>query len=109
MARRDESTEVADGPIPDPVRGEIVETDLVSVQPSVADQNLAADRARGRTAVQVGLPGAVVAIGAWFARLHGLDLDPLPEAENMPPEIVAAFIVVATVVMAFRMNPKTKN
>lgn len=89
-----------------PVSGELVEPPAAAVIPSQAEENSAADRARGRTAMQVGLPGALVAIGAWVARLAGLDLNPLADAEDMPTEITAAFIVVLTVGLAFRMNPK---
>lgn len=88
-----------------PVTGELV-TPEAAVIPSQAEENVAADRARGRTTIQVGLPGSLVAIGAWLARLGGLDLNPLADAEDMPTEITAAFIVVLTIALAFRMNPK---
>ena len=96
-------------PEPAAVAGELVEAPEAAVIPSDAEQNAGADRARGRTVTQVGLPGALVAIGSWFARLHGLDFNPLPgEAVDLPPEIVSALIVVASWLMVVRMNPKTK-
>lgn len=91
--------------IASPITGEVVGTTDVFV-PSRSEQNAAADRARGRTVVQVGLPGAVVIIGTWLARIIGVDLNPLPGVEDMPPEVTAAFIIVATAGLAFRMNPK---
>lgn len=95
-----------DEPIAAPVHGELVESSLVAVTPSPAEQNTAADRARGRTTQQVGMPSALVVIGAWIARLLDVDLNPLDGSEDMPPEVVAAFIAVVTVVTAIRMNPK---
>lgn len=57
----------------------------------------------GRTAVQVGTPAAVVSICTWLARLAGLDLDP-GAGVDMPAEIVAAWVAVASVGMSLRMN-----
>lgn len=93
-------------PIPAPVSGELVDDDQAAVIPSPAEQNAAADRARGRTTLQVGIPAAVVGIGIWVARLAGLDLNPLPGEEEMPADVVGYFIALATVALAFRMNPK---
>lgn len=91
-----------------PVAGELVELPEAAVIPSLPEQRAAADRARGRTAVQVGTPGALVVLGSWLARLQGIDLNPLPGVEDMPPEVVAAWVVIITVLLAFRMNPKPK-
>lgn len=61
-------------------------------------------RARvGRTAVQVGIPTAVVGIGSWVARLLDLDLDP-GAGRDMPADVVGYWIAVVTVVLAWRMN-----
>lgn len=57
----------------------------------------------GRTAVQVGAPGAVVVILTWVARLAGLDLDP-HAGVDMPADVVAAWIVVVTVGLSWAMN-----
>lgn len=67
--------------------------------------DMAAERARGRTVVQVGIPAALVTVAAWLARLVGLDLNPLPDAEDLPTEVTAAFIALATAGIARRMNP----
>ena len=58
----------------------------------------------GRTTTQVGVPAALVAIGAWVARLAGLDLNPLEGVEEMPADVVAAFVAVFTVGLARHMN-----
>lgn len=89
---------------PAPVAGEVITA--TAVVPSDAELNAAADRARGRTAVQVGIPTAVVIIAAWAARLAGIDLNPLPGEEELPADVVGAWVAVLTVVFAFRMNPK---
>lgn len=57
----------------------------------------------GRTSLQVGIPGAIVVIGTWAARLAGLDLDPGPGVD-MPADVVAAWVVVVTIAAAWRMN-----
>lgn len=108
MNTRTEPLEADTEPTAAPVTGELVTPPEASVIPSAAQQNATADRARGRTVTQVGLPSAVVIVGTWAARLAGIDLNPLPGTEDMPPEVVAAFIVIATAALAFRMNPKRK-
>lgn len=57
----------------------------------------------GRTAVQVTGPGAIVVIGTWFCGLLRIDLDPGP-GMDMPANVVAAWIVVATIAGAWWMN-----
>lgn len=61
----------------------------------------------GRTLTQVGVPSGIVVIGAWLARLAGLDLNPLPESEEVPADVVAAFIALLTYLSARRMNRPT--
>lgn len=57
----------------------------------------------GRTAVQVGIPAAIVGIGTYFARLADLDLDP-GAGRDMPADVVAYFITVVAFGIAWRMN-----
>jgi hypothetical protein len=104
-----------EGALPSPVTGTLVEGGdfaegaLASVQPSAADQNNAADRARGRTTMQVGLPSAVLAVIVWQLRRMGIDLNPSPDETELPTEVAAAWLTLLTVAFAFRMNPKTKT
>lgn len=58
----------------------------------------------GRTTTQVGIPSALMVIAVWALRLWGVDLNPAAGEEEMPAEVVAAFVAVLTVVLAFRMN-----
>ena len=88
-----------------PVVGEPVAPPVAAVVPTVTEQNAAADRARGRTAVQVGIPAALVGIGSWAARLAHLDLDPGP-GMDLPADVAGYFVAVLTVLLAFRMNRK---
>lgn len=86
------------------VTGEVVTVDAVI--PSPAEQNAQADRARGRTYLQVGIPGALVVIGEWVARLANWDLDPSADGTGLPADVSAAIIVIVTALLAVRMNPK---
>lgn len=90
------------------VSGELVASPEATVIPSTADQNAAADRARGRTAVQVGIPAALVGIASWAARLGHLDLDP-GMGVDLPADVAGYFVAVLTVALAFRMNRKSKG
>lgn len=87
--------------------GEPVDPPAAAVIPSVPEQNAAADRARGRTAVQVGVPAALVGIGSWAARLAGIDLDP-GAGVDLPADVAGYFVAVVTVALAFAMNRKRK-
>lgn len=60
----------------------------------------------GRSQTQVGLPGAVVVIGAWLLRLFDIDLNPAADSRDMPPEVVAAFIVISAALLVRSMNRK---
>ena len=100
------STNAAGPTDPVPVTGELVDLPEAAVIPSEAEQNAGAERARGRTAIQLGVPAAIIVIATWLARLFGLDLDPGPGVD-MPAEVVAAWGVILGLVFAFRMNPKT--
>ena len=88
------------------VSGELVEAPEAAVIPSDAEQNAGADRARGRTAVQVTIPSALVIIFDWLCALAGLDLDPWSTGTGLPASINVAMTALATVALAFRMNPK---
>lgn len=92
-------------PIPSPVSGELVEPQA-AVIPSATEQAQQADRAVGRTTQQVGLPVILVGLAVWGARLFGLDLNPLPGQEDMPADVAALWIGLATWLLARRMNPK---
>lgn len=96
----DDSAEAA------PVTGELVTPPAAAVIPSPAQQNATADRSRGRTAIQVGIPTAIVGIGVWILRLAHLDLNPLPGQEDLPPDVAGYFVAVVTMIICYRMNPK---
>lgn len=100
------TAKMVDAPNVDDVVGETSDGELTTVTPLPGEQAERADRARGRTAVQVGVPTAIVIIGSWLARLAGLDLDPEVAGVDMPAEVVGAWVAVLTVALAFRMNPK---
>lgn len=91
----------------EPISGELLDLPAAVIIPSKAEENSAADRARGRTAVQVGIPAALVGIGSWFARLKGIDLDP-GAGIDLPADVAGYFVAVLTVLLAWRMNPKSK-
>jgi hypothetical protein len=98
-------TDLAPEDHPAAVVGEPVEPPTAAVVPSLAEQNATADRARGRTAVQVGVPAALVGIGSWAARLAGIDLDP-GAGVDLPADVAGYFVAVVTVGLAFAMNRK---
>lgn len=101
--------ELPPGEAAEAVTGDVVRDgagELVEVTPTPASKAERADRARGRTAVQVGVPTALVILGTWAARLLGLDLDPNAAGVDMPAEVVGAWVAVLTVALAFRMNPR---
>ena len=97
----------ADPTIPAPVTGTAVAPPTAAVIPSASEQNAAADRAVGRTVVQVGIPTAVVGIGVWLMRLLDVDLDP-GAGRDLPADVVGYFIAVATWAGARTMNPRRK-
>lgn len=90
-----------------PVTGELVDPPAAAVIPSQAEENSAADRARGRTSIQVGIPAAIVGIGSWFCRLKGVDLDP-GAGIDLPADVAGYFVAILTVLLAIRMNPKKR-
>lgn len=90
-----------------PVSGTLVEGETIQVTPTASEQNAAADRARGRTSIQVGVPAALVGIGSWWMRLHHVDLDP-GSGTDLPADVAGYFVAVVTVALAFVMNRKTK-
>lgn len=106
MVTKPKATATGEEPIAAPVSGAEVTPTPISIIPSQAEQNAQADRAVGRTVIQVGIPTAIVSIGTWLCRLWGIDLNPLKGQEDMPPEIVGAFIAIFTWLGARRMNPK---
>lgn len=93
-------------PTREPIAGELIEAPDAAVIPSEAEQNAGADRARGRTAIQVGLPAAIVGIGSWAARLAGWDLDPA-SGMDLPAEVAGYFVAIVATGLAFWMNPKS--
>lgn len=96
-----------DETLPAPVTGEIVSVDAVI--PTEGEQNAAADRARGRTTIQVGVPTAIVNILVWGARLKGWDLNPLPDSADIPPDVATNIAAVMAIVACVRMNPKSTS
>lgn len=94
----------AEQPLEVPVAGEVVTVD--AVVPSTAEQNAAADRARGRTTVQVGIPAALVILFEWGCAMAHWDLDPWGAGTGLPGTVAGALTAVLTVALAFRMNPK---
>ena len=94
-------TTVVGDPPGEPIAGELVTID--AVVPS-AEANKADGRNRiGNTAVQVGVPTALVTIGSWIAQLAGLDLDP-GAGVDMPTIVAGSWIAVLTFAMAWAMN-----
>lgn len=61
----------------------------------------------GRTAVQVGIPAAVVGIGSWLARLNGVDLDP-GAGIDLPADVAGYFVALIAFALSFRMNRRPK-
>lgn len=90
-----------------PVTGELVDPPAAAIIPSVAEENSAADRARGRTAAQLTTPFAILVIFTWALRLAGVDLDPGPGVD-LPTEVGGAWVTVFGLLLAIRMNPKKK-
>lgn len=87
------------------VVGEPVDAPIAAVIPSDAQQAVTADRARGRTAVQVGIPAALVGIGSWLARLWHVDLDP-GAGVDLPADVAGYLVAVLAYLLVLRMNPK---
>lgn len=92
-----------------PVSGELVDPPAATVRPDQASQNASADRARGRTAVQVTLPAAFVGIGVWLAGFAHLDLDPLGPGREIPGPVAGYFVAVVAYLLAVKMNPKDRD
>lgn len=57
----------------------------------------------GRTALQVGIPAAIVGIGSWLARLRGVDLDP-GEGIDLPADVAGYFVALIAFGISARMN-----
>jgi len=58
-----------------------------------------------RTSVQVGTPAAIVGIGSWLARLHGIDLDP-GAVVDLPADVAGYLVAVLAGLFAWGMNRK---
>lgn len=95
---------MSDNPTPIPVDPDDF-APLVEV--GVVDDAAARSNRVGRTATQVGLPTSLIVIGTWGARLGELDLDPGPGVD-MPADVTAAFVFVATWLLARYMNRAPK-
>lgn len=65
-------------------------------------------RAIARTGLQVGIPAALVGIGSWLARLHGIDLDP-EDGVDLPADVAGYLVAVLTGALAWAMNRKPKT
>lgn len=84
-----------------PITGEVVQLD--AVRPSAEEQKADARGRIGNTAVQSGIPGALIVIASWVAALAHWDLDPGAGAD-IPATVVAALTTVLTVGIAVAMN-----
>lgn len=91
----------------EPVAGEVVSID--AVVPTTGSENAKNERARGRTSLQAGIPGASIIIFEWLCALAKLDLDPYSDGTGLPGAVAGALTAVATVAIAFRMNPVKKR
>ena len=89
-----------------PVSGELIGAEEATVIPSEAEQNTAADRARGRTAIQAGGGSFVVVLIEYGFALARVDLDPWGEGTGFPGVGNAALVGLITIIAAYRMNPK---
>lgn len=90
-----------------PISGELVELPAAAVIPSVAEENSAAERARGRTSVQVGIPAALVGFGSYLFRMAHVDLDP-GAGSDLPADVSGYLVALLAYVLVVRMNPKKK-
>ena len=61
----------------------------------------------GRTALQVGIPAAIVGIGSWAARLADLDLDP-GAGVDLPADVAGYFVALIAFGLSARMNRRPK-
>lgn len=105
-----EPADVDTGALPAPIQGTDVDDpggDLVTINPTIAEQNTAAERARGRTTIQAGLPTILVGIAVYLLRLWNVDLDP-GAGKDIPADVAGYFVGLATIGIAWRMNPKRK-
>lgn len=90
--------------VPEPLEVELVPGESVNGSLGELDRS---DRI-GRTALQVGIPAAIVGIGSWAARLAEVDLDP-GAGVDLPADVSGYFVAVLAFVMAYRMNRKPKD
>lgn len=92
---------MADDVIPDP--------EPVELEPGDLEPLKALDRSNrlGRTAVQVGIPAAIVGIFSWLARLKGIDLDP-GEGTDLPADVAGYFVAVIAYGISVVMNRPPK-
>lgn len=86
-----------------PIAGEVVE--LTAVQPSAEEQKADAKGRIGNTGIQAGLPFSIMVIVGWIlVDMAKIDLNGDAPGREMPNEVVAAFVAVFTVVVAWYMN-----
>lgn len=85
-----------------PIPGEMVT--LEAVQPS--DEQVAQDRAnrKSRTGQQAFQGATVVTVLVWLLRLAGIDLNPVPDGDDIPPEVATALGALLTYGAAVWMN-----
>lgn len=91
----------------DPVEipGEPIELDPVVSRP--LEELDRSDRI-GRTALQVGIPAAIVGVGSWLARLNGVDLDP-GAGIDLPADVAGYFVALIAFALSARMNRRPKD
>lgn len=99
-----EPVDAGDTPPAPPVSGEVVEPELVSVQPTDSQVRADAKGRIGNTATQAGIAGAIVIIGGWAAAMGHVDLDPSGPGKDLPQTVSGAFGIVLTVLVAWLMN-----
>lgn len=90
------------------VSGENLGETTTVIEPSKAEKKADAKGRLGNTALQAGLPGALLIIATWWASLKRWDLDP-GAGTDMPANVAGAWVVVLTLAVAYTMNRKNLN
>ena len=90
--------------IPEPLEVELVPGEEATGPLAELDRS---DRI-GRTALQVGIPAAIVGVGSWLARLNGVDLDP-GAGIDLPADVAGYFVALIAFALSARMNRRPKG
>lgn len=89
--------------IPEPIEVERAAGDVVTGPLDELDRSARI----GRTALQVGIPAAIVGIGSWAARLGDLDLDP-GAGVDLPADVAGYFVALIAFGLCVFMNRRPK-